>query len=65
MNYSEIYSLTWVFSNQRSIQGPFGSRVFHRQGLEEDEEADIPEGGEAAVVDGVEDRDLEPGEGSS
>ena len=33
--------------------------------MEEDEETDIPEGRETAVVDGVEDGDLEPGERGS
>ena len=65
MNYSEIYSLTWVFSNQRALHCPFWSQVLDRECLEEDEKTDVPEGGETAVVDGVEDDDLEPGERSS
>ena len=64
-NYSEIRSLTWVFSNERATKLPFWSQVPLGEGLEEDEKTDIPEGGEAAVVDGVEDGDLEPGERGS
>ena len=33
--------------------------------MEEDDQTSIPEGGKTAVVDGVEDGDLEPGERSS
>ena len=44
---------------------PFWPHVHIRECLEEDEETDIPEGGEAAVVDGVEGGDLEPGERGS
>ena len=39
---------------------PFWSKGFFRESLEEDEKADIPEGGEAGVVDGVEDGDQGP-----
>ena len=54
--------LTWIHSNQRSIKLPFRSNFSFWEGHEENEEADIPEGCQAAVVDGVEDGDLEPGE---
>ena len=62
-NYSEIRSLTWVFSNERATKLPFWSQVPLGEGLEEDEKTDIPEGGEAAVVDDVEDGDEGPGLG--
>ena len=44
---------------------PFGALSCIWKGLEEDEEADIPEGGEAGVVDGVEDGDQGPALGCS
>merc|ERR1719460_3108917 len=56
---------TWVFSNQRGTHLPFWPQILGREGLEEDEKTAVPEGGETAVVDGVEDGDLQPGERSS
>ena len=44
---------------------PFGAFSCIWEGLEEDEEADIPEGSKAGVVDGVEDCDKSPGLWSS
>ena len=54
---------TWVHSDDRVFLQPSWSVMRLRQGGKEDVEAGNPESGEAAVVDAVEDCDLEPGEG--
>merc|ERR1719336_2732235 len=56
---------TWINSNKRTILLPFWTLGRIWECLEEDEEADIPEGSKAGVVDGVEDCDESPGLGSS
>ena len=54
---------TWVDADKRSILLPLGSIRVYRECGEEDEETDIPEGGQTAVVDGVKDGDQRPGLG--
>ena len=53
-----------VDSNQRGALLPPRPSLQVRQGPEEDEEAAVPEPGQAGEVDGVEEADLEPGERS-
>ena len=54
---------TWVDADEGARLLPLGPILGHRQRREEDEEAGVPEGGEAGVVDGVEDGDQRPGLG--
>ena len=54
---------TWVDADEGALLLPLGAVRGRRQRGEEDEEAGVPEGGEAGVVDGVEDGDQRPGLG--
>merc|ERR1719362_1840809 len=58
-------SHSWVHSNDRVLLQPSWSVMRLRQGGKEDVEAGDPEPGKEAVVDAVEDGDLEPGEGGA
>ena len=54
---------TWVDADEGALLLPLGAVRGRRQRGEEDEETGVPEGGEAGVVDGVEDGDQRPGLG--